>query len=244
MTPFTYSATTIRDDIPAAHQRVWERLAAPGTWWTGAERVAIAHDVRLAQECDLCRRRKDALSPAGVEGDHTTTGALPPPAVEAVHRLTTDSGRLSRAWYEDLLGPDFSDAHYVELVGVVTQTFSVDELHRALGLPLEPLPEPRAGDPARRRPSGARDQGAWVPMVDPSRLDPEDADLYGGARRTGNVIKALSLVPAEVRALIDLHTAHYLGPEDMPRFDRGRTLDRSQLELVAARVSALNECFY
>jgi hypothetical protein len=30
----------------------------------------------------------------------------------------------------------------------------------------------------------------------------------------------------------------------MTRFDRVRAIERSQIELVAGRVSALNECFY
>ncbi len=47
----------VRDDLVAAHRRAWERLARPGTWWSGAERVAIAADVRSAAECALCRDR-------------------------------------------------------------------------------------------------------------------------------------------------------------------------------------------
>ena len=58
------------------------------------------------------------------------------------------------------------------------------------------------------------------------------------------VIRALSLVPAEVRAWSELSAAQYLSPEQMRSFDSIRAIDRSQIELVAGRVSALNECFY
>ena len=34
----------------------------PGTWLTGAERVAIASETRNAPNCTLCKQRKDALS--------------------------------------------------------------------------------------------------------------------------------------------------------------------------------------
>ena len=56
----------VRDDIAEAHGRAWKRIAGPGTWWTGKERVAIAAEVRNAMKCDLCRQRKEALSPNAV----------------------------------------------------------------------------------------------------------------------------------------------------------------------------------
>jgi hypothetical protein len=80
-------------------------------------------------------------------------------------------------------------------------------------------------------------------MLDPSRLAESEADLFGGSR-TGNVIRALSLVPDEVRGLKDLSAAHYLAMDEMIDLDKGRSIDRRQVELIAGRVSALNECFY
>jgi hypothetical protein len=40
----------VREDLAAAHDRAWARLARAGTWWTGAERVAIAAEARRAEE--------------------------------------------------------------------------------------------------------------------------------------------------------------------------------------------------
>ena len=154
----------VRTDIAEAHSLFWQKLAEPGTWWTGAERVAIAAEVRQARHCQLCRERKAALSPAAVQGAHDTGGMLPETVVEMIHRITTDPGRLSKPWYDDLLARGLSDTHYVEALGVIGRTVSVDSFCRALGLPVHPLPAPVAGEPSRRRPAEAQLDGAWVPI--------------------------------------------------------------------------------
>jgi hypothetical protein len=73
----------------------------------------------------------------------------------------------------------------------------------------------------------------------------DEADLYGGAPLAPNIASALSLVPDEARMLARLAAAHYMAIEHVPdpTYCRG-PLDRPQMELVAARVSALNQCFY
>ena len=127
---------------------------------------------------------------------------------------------------------------------MVVTVLSIDEFCRALGLRLHPLPEPRAGEPSRYRPASARDDGAWVPMLPNGPARGAEADLWD-TPRTGNVIRALSLVPDEVRTLKLLSAAQYMTVHEVtdPSADRG-ALDRLQVELLAARVSALNECFY
>jgi alkylhydroperoxidase family enzyme len=175
---------------------------------------------------------------------HDDAGALPAPVVDLVHRVTTDAARLTRRWYEATLAAGLDPESYVEALGVTTQVISVDAFHHALGLPLEPLPEPRPGEPSRRRPEGAALEDAFVPMLRPDRLAPGERDLFGGLPRTGNVLRALSLVPEEVRALTRLSAAQYLTPRQMLRFDSPRAIDRAQIELIAGRVSALRECFY
>ena len=67
----------IRDDLAAAHTRAWRRIGRPGTWWDGAQRVAIAAETRQAPSCPLCLRREEAPSPAAIEGKHDSLGALP-----------------------------------------------------------------------------------------------------------------------------------------------------------------------
>jgi hypothetical protein len=233
---------SIPETMRGAQRRAWERLAAPGAWWTGAEKVAIAAEVRAARVCPLCQERKAALSPHAVAGEHAASDALPAAAVEATHRIATDPARLTRAWYEKTLAAGLSDAHYVELLGVVVTVVNLDALHRALGVVPEPLPVPRAGEPSRERPAAAQ-EGAWVPLL---ALDSaEGRALFGGRPRVPNVARALSLVPDAVRQLNELSDVHYLPMDQVmdPRA-RMRHLSRAQMELIAGRVSALNECFY
>ena len=115
---------------------------------------------------------------------------------------------------------------YVELVGVVARLAAVDSLHVALGLARPTLPVPVAGEPGGTLDPKARAGAAWVPM-------------FGGA----SIAHALSLVPAEDEAQEDMHRL-YLTYEEMSDITFARGLTRSQMELVAGRTSAVNECFY
>ena len=84
---YSASPVPVREDIIAAHARIWDRVRHAGAWWTGAQRVEIATEVRNALDCDLCRERKTALSPSAVQGEHRSQAKdLPPPAVDAVQR--------------------------------------------------------------------------------------------------------------------------------------------------------------
>ena len=216
----------------------------PGCWWTGAERVAIAAEVRQARRCGLCAQSRRAPSPHAVSGNHDRASAtLPEAAVEAVHRIVTDANRLGRSWLEKLAADGLSDGHYVELVGVVVAVVSIDAFCRGVGSALHPLPEPGPGEPSGYRPPGARPSEAWVPMIPERLATGAESDIYP-LKPMGNVVKALSLVPDAVRQLTELSAAHYVPIRKMMRLDVGRAIDRAQIELVAARVSALNECFY
>ncbi len=246
MTNPTFQSTpvTVRDDLLGAHRLVWERIARPGTWWSGAQRVALAAETRHASRCDLCRRRKAALSPSAVEGRHDALGELPDAVVDIVHRIRTDPGRLTREWFREAIASGLTDAQYVEIVGVVVWVVGADTFARAIGAPPAPLPEPLPGEPSRRRPAGATDQGAWVPMIAPEDASGPEAELYGEGRFVPNVRRALSLVPAEARGFGDVGSVHYFAIDDMMDLTRQRAITRPQIELLAARVSALNQCFY
>ena len=111
------SPPAIREDLVAALERAWQRIADPGTWWSGTQRIAIAAETRNAPQCGLCQQRKSSLSPFAITGEHDVAGKLPGAVVEVVHRVRTDSGRLTRSWYEDVLASGLSDAQYVEMSG-------------------------------------------------------------------------------------------------------------------------------
>jgi hypothetical protein len=235
----------IRDDVAAAHARTWARIARPGTWWDGAERIAIAAETRHAPGCALCRRRKEALSPLAISGTHDSLGRLPEIAVEVVHRVQTDPGRLGERWYRDVIARGLTAEQYVEIVSVVAHTVAIDTMARGLGFNLLPLPDPQPGAPSRQRPAGAKPGGAWVPWIEPDDAGGAEAGIYPSDRPPANIMKAMSLVPEEARGFFDLVTHQYLPGAVMRDFEREyRAISHAQIELLAARVSALNRCLY
>jgi hypothetical protein len=241
---FDYGACRVRADIQAAQRRLWEHLRAPGTWWTGAQRVAIAAEARRGDECELCAARRAALSPAAVQGKHRGIEGLPQNVVEVIHRVRSDPARLSRSWFDAVIAGGLDVPAYVELIGVVAMITGVDYFARSLGIAPFSLPEPLPGAPSRYLPASAKAGTAWVPMIAPEDASGAEADLYPPGDIIPNIVRALSLVPAEVRVLQTLASAFYLPMEQISDPTARRALDRLQMELVAARVSALNQCFY
>jgi hypothetical protein len=245
MTLISYedAAFPVRRDLAEAHERAWERLARPGAHWSGAERLAIAAETRAAPGCRACRESRRALSPFSAAALHDSQGVLAPVAVDVIHRVTTDPRRLTRSWFEKTCARGLSDGAYVELLAVVVTVISIDAFCRGLGLLPHPLPKPAPGAPSSYRPPRARLDGAWVPMIPAREATGKEADLWPPGR-AANVLRALSLVPDEVRTLKELGSAHYLPFEDLMDLKARRSLDRQQIELLAGRVSALRECFY
>lgn len=206
---FATSPFEVRTDIRRLFRREWDRLALAGTWWSGRERVDIARAARRARF-----------------GGEEPGSSLPTVAIEAAARTSARPATIRREWVEMIAG-DLGYPRYVETVGVTSRLAAVDTFHIGLGVGLEPLPDPEAGEPSRTGEPQARPGAAWVPMV-------------GGA----SITQALSLVDAESIAQEDLHGPLYLTYEGMAEFDYVGGLNRAQMELVAARTSAINECFY
>jgi len=160
----------IRESLAREVEVAWGRLASPGTWWTGSERLAIAAEARHAKNCPLCQQRKAALSPYTAAGEHDSTSDLPPAAIEAIHRIVTDAGRITERWILSLIEggemPVLEETGYVEIIGVIAVLTGLDKLYQALGLPPRDLPGPLPASPAgndRRVPNGT-----W-PMSPPWR---------------------------------------------------------------------------
>ena len=176
-------------------------------------------------------------------GDHRSLGALPDVVVDVIHRVRTDAGRLTESWLQRILDAGLSDAEYVEIVGLVATVTALDTLARALGQPLRPLPQPRPGEPTRHRPKNARKQIAWVPTVLPHDVTAEDGGLY----RYGavHIQQALSLVPDTVIGFFDLDVSLYLMQDHIRDFGTEyRAISHAQIELIAAKASHMNGCFY
>jgi len=208
---FADGGGSVRTDLVEGFRREWDRLAQPGSWFSGEQRVAIAQIQRAA--------RSGAPSPSV---------AMPAEVVDAAAMMAAQPAAIRRAWVEELVAAGLTYEEYVEIVGVVSRVAAVDGFHVAFGVALEPLPKPMPGEPSRGPAAPrARIGRAYVPMV-------------GGA----SIVGALSLVPAESAAQEDIHGPLYMTYGDMADADFRRTLHRTQMELVAARTSAANECFY
>lgn len=238
----------IRQNLTQSHDRVWREIAQPGTWLTGQKRVAVGAETRAARQCSYCQERKVQLSPAGVSGEHTTPARdLSSAEVELVHKLVSDPGRITRRWVEQLWDAGLSDAEYVEIAGVVSAVIVVDTFHAALGLPLRALPLPQTGEPSRRRPRTAVLEQSYVPMIPVEGLVDDYVDLYQSGAFVPNVHRAFSLVPELTRLADDLMAAHYFRYEQVPGYtdaDHDYAVNKMQMELIAARVSRHNDCFY
>src|SRR5256885_258347 len=122
----------------------------------GLEWLRMVAEARHAVQCPICRRRKAALSPYTVPGTHASLGELPEVVVDVIHRVRTDTSRLTESWLRSVLASGLTDAEYVEIVGLVATITGLDTFSRAIGEPLRVLPDPLPGEPSRRRPKGAK----------------------------------------------------------------------------------------
>ncbi len=210
----TQPGTALALEDPAAEEAVraaLQAIAGPGSFFTGEERLAIAAHVRLAR----------GLAPAAPPLSAILAETAARVAVEAI---TVRPEHLA-AWEAD--GRDI--LAYVELVAVTSLITSIDSYRVGLGVDLDPLPAPIAGDPTPVVHEDAAKLNAWVPTVGVA-LAPT----------------ALSALPDEKAAKDRLGKVWYLTDEFVHKYDvePGRELTRPQLELVASRTSWLNECFF
>jgi len=204
-------------------------LLKPGDWLTGPQRRDAWLEVRDAQTNALDAERKDALSPYAIAGEHQATAHLSADAVEVVHRVATDPGRLTRSWAEDRIDV-LGVGTYTELVGVVATATVVDRFDHAMGDSQHELGAAESGEPTQETPDGIGDVGAWVPQTLGDTM--------------ANVSRTLSGVPVTNEAWRGLVNSHYSRGAQFMNLEWDRALNRPQVELVAARVTALSECFY
>lgn len=250
LTDMAQCSVSVREDLSKAHALVLSRISGPGTWWTGGERVAVAAEARAANDCAFCEQRKQALSPYTIKGTHAidpiTKGVLPEAIISMIHMAVTDVTRITQKAIEDLSEAGLSNGHYVEALGIMVAIRSMDQTCRGLGVPLHSVPGPLAGEPSRATPAPLVEGEAFVPMLARQQPDAPDADLWPAAAAAGipNVARALSLVPDAVRDWFALSDAQYIPAGKFGAVTEGRNLSRPQIELIAGRVSALNDCFY
>lgn len=220
---------TAKELIDAALQAAATSLVEPGDWLTGEQRRGAASEALDARTNELDAQRRQAISPNAVAGQHQATEVLPAEAVEVLHRVASDPGRLTRSWADETIAV-LGEETYTELVGIAACVAVIDTFAWAMSDAETTLAPMAAGGPAKERPDGVGDVGAWVSQSTGSGM--------------ANVSRSLSLVPVTNSAWVGLVQALYSrGPEFLD-LEWDRALSRPQVELVAARTTAELECFY
>ena len=215
--------------ITAALDDAAESLVGPGDWLTGSQRRAAALEARDARTNKLDQQRRDALSPNAVPGGHEATAELQAEAVEVIHRVASDPGRLTQVWADEKMTV-LGEETYTELVGIAACTAVLDMFAWAMTGDDSQLGDDTAGSPAKERPDDVGDVGAWVSQTTGTGM--------------ANVSRSLSLVPVTNRAWVGLVQALYSRGAEFLDLSWDRALSRPQVELVAARTTAELECFY
>ena len=221
---FTALSNHVSKEIVDAFKIVWDYLGRPGAWWTGTQRIAIAQQVRNSAPRPLW----DRPPPLDTLSDEAN-GVLTLFELGVVERVTVQPSSINLETYEHIVQRMGQDK-YAELASVVSQVVPIDHLHDALGLGREELPTPIEGDITRERPDGLVTGVGFLPTLPTEGLP--------------HVAVALSLSLADNARRMLLVRAMYSGDSFAEMVWTHRSLSRPQVELVAARTSALNECFY
>lgn len=218
----------VRGDLVAAHQDWLGHVAAPGTWFSGEQRVAFIAALWAAIDDPKPLPPWEAPAPP-------TGSALPAAAHGIAYRLGRHASTTSLSWYERSVAELAMGAPaFVELVALAATGCAVASFGPALGWDRPMLPEAQPGPPSRDCPPLVDATMNWVPVTAPADEDPA-------------VVQAFTAVPAEYDMLWRLAAAQYIPLAEMVHLGWKRpesSLQRRQVELVAARLSMVRECFY
>jgi hypothetical protein len=221
----------VRDDLADAHRLAWEHLAEPGSWFTGEQRLELATTVMVAI-ADV-----EPLPPwvgVSVAGRLPDDHAAPAMAHDVAYRIARHAGTMTDDVYRTTID-EIGELPYVELCGIVSTVAAIVHFCRNIGTDVPPLPEPVPGHPTGERPDElVQPAYNWVPVAAP-------ADALAA------VVQAYTAVPGELRNTWRMADAQYMPEGEMRHADWSRRpggLTRAQMELVAARVAQLRECFY
>jgi len=239
MSLYADSPYPINEEIVALHNQELQSIAETGTWLTGEERTAIAQHARFA-------RIKAKLQEASESVNAPDSDSLSSALRHLISKVAIAPKSIDLDFFRKSLASGISDEEYVETIGIVSRVVNLDIFSRGLGIPMRTLPKPNGGKPQQSRPASAIDEGAWVATIpNDTRNDPLGRQMYGGGPQPF-IYRALSLAPKEAKRVILGGNAQYLPLDKFMDFTYSHhpALTRSQLEIVAGRVSVLNQCFY
>lgn len=162
----------VRPSMLKGMQREWDRLASAGTWWSGADRVALAAEARAA-----------------ADGLPSPSSNLASGVAAMARRIMTNAHEIDRASIDALVDEGVSLEAYTEMVGVVARLSAVDTAVVGMGSDRAPLPTPLDGEPTRAVERRAKRRSAHVAMVGAAGAttalssvaaeDAAQADLHG-----------------------------------------------------------------
>lgn len=211
-------------EIIHSFEIIWDHLGTSGSWWTGAQRLAIAKEARSSAPRPLW----DKAPPLDSFSDEYD-GSLTYFEKAVVERVTVEPSSIDLRTYQEIISKIGEDK-YAELAAVVSQIVPIDHLHDALGVQREELPPVSDTPISQERPEDLVYDVGFLPTL-PSEGLP-------------HVAVALSLALADNARRMLLVRSMYSGRSFEDMVWTHRNLSRPQIELVAARTSALNECFY
>ncbi len=156
-----------------------------------------------------------------------SAGPAASPLVRAAQEIAVRAWEIDRSFLDALLSDGLTIHQYVEVLGIVARTTAIDTAVRGLGAPEVALPTPIAGEPTGEIDPEAKTRSALIPTV-------------GSA----NPVTVLNALPPESAHQESLSDALYMSYVQMGDHDIDLGLHRTQIELVAARTSSVNECVY
>ena len=229
-TALTSAGLAVRAELLDAYRTSWRNIASPGSWWGGDQRLALA---RVSAEAYTTEEPLPPwVAPSTVEGSLPDDLPLPDVAADVAYRVARHAGTITERWYHDTQDRGLTPLQYVEIIGVVAAVVPVLAFCRGIGVDPPAWPAPAAGEPSGDQPELVAGTASWVPV---------DAAFAGFP----GVAQALTAVPIAFANLLATHGPQYMPFDAMGDMSWTRgSLDRRQIEYVAARLSVLRECFY
>ena len=238
---YSDSKYVIKEEIETVHEEHFLDFSSAGTWGNSEQRIAIAS---FAREAGIS---------AGLLAETPGTLAkesnlkLSKVVKLVVEKLAISPKDVLKDFFDEAINAGLSEEEYVEIVGIVSRVVDMDIFARGIDHPLIAFPEPGVGSPSKVRPETAKLELAWVSTIPnfPEGGLPAK-QLFGEKPPKPYIVRGLSLVPDEVKRHMELENAQYQPLGNIMNFDlrHHKGLSRAQVEVVAGKVSALNECFY
>lgn len=148
-------------------------------------------------------------------------------AVGAVHKIAIEAHQINQEWINRCHDRGLGPLALVELLAITAKVAAVDTCIEGVGGEPPAIPQPEEGEPTRAVVDDAKLNHGWLPT-----------------RGRASAPVCFSAVADEDHAMHELHTGLYLSMEEMRDQDIVKELHRTQIELLAARTSYYNDCFY